>query len=129
MTLFRLLVLSILPLTACGLGSVAFDEVVAKSLQIVDEEGRTRIHLLTEPSGAYARFQDTSGAPLIQIGINDEGPGPLALVFLHDQSHGVVQLSLDQEGSVAVELLQNGGRVTLEVNEQGETTVHEKNSQ
>ena len=112
-----------------GMETVPVDEVVTKSLRIVDEEGRTRIQLLTDPYGAYARFEDTSGAPLIQVGINDEEPGPLAVVYLHDQKQGIVQLSLDREGSVAVELIQNGGRITLEVNEQGQTTLHGEDSQ
>jgi hypothetical protein len=102
------------------------EEVVTKSLRIVDEEGRTRIQLYTEPYGAYAHFDDTSGAPLIQVGINDEEPGPLAVVVLHDQNQGMVQLSLDREGSVSVEVLQNGGRVTLEVDAEGNTTIKEQ---
>ena len=98
------------------------EELVTKSLRVVDEQGQTRIHLQTKPYGAYAVFQDAEGAPLIQVGTNDE-EGPLAVVFLHDQQQGMVQLSLDRTGSIAVELLQNGGRVTLEVNEEGRTTI------
>ncbi len=109
-----------------GTAEIPIDEVVTKSLRIVDEEGRTRIQLYTEEYGAYARFQDTAGAPLIQVGINDDAPGPLAVVYLHDQKQGMVQLSLDREGSVAVELLQNGGRVTLEVDAEGQTTIQEQ---
>jgi len=74
-TRLRLLVcVSVLAVVVVGAGKRP-EDIVARSLRIVDKHGRAMVMLMSDPDGGFIAVTDTTGEPMAMMGCSGDRPG------------------------------------------------------
>ena len=102
------------------------DEIVCRSLRVVNADGKTIVSIDTDSNGGYMDIRHASGEKAITIGIGDKSKEGLVAVWGKDQK-GSIQLNTDEYGGYMA-IFNNGGKNVLQasVDDMGEGFVQVK---
>src|SRR3972149_455826 len=89
--------LPLVPTAQAGEKAAIHTVLRARTIELVDERGQTRVNLRTEPNGEVVfRMMDARGTIRVKLGASEDGSG---LVLLDDQTEPGVHILASRKGT------------------------------